>query len=513
MRRGASTLLLVGAVLVAIPTCRATSGVNASDQTMPCGNGVLDEGEECDDGAGNSDESPDACRLDCSNSRCGDGVVDAGETCDSGGEVGKGCNLDCTASRCGDGIVNAATGETCDTGGESIWCNANCTPVACGDGISNRTAGECDDGVVFTHGRCDRCRVVCDPGFGDCNGDLGDGCEQSLLDDPANCGTCRHDCLGSPCHEDLCDQTEVASFGSIVGEVAWDSLAIAAEYLYWTRSVDGRILRAKKDGAKQTPELVLAGQENSISFVLGDGTLFWASPSPQVPGLNSIFAFTPGVDSARRSVGDNLGRPYGLAYGHGKLVWADYGTVGGGFVDGRVLQVSSASGERAELAVGLDRPFGVSTDGTTTYVLGRGSLGRLYSDGYIALAAKDGLLIIAKNQPNLAQLTQDDRAVYWTVQGPNPNGPLNEGAVMRFAPGYDRSPRALADRLPGAGALATDGSNVYWAMSGGVYYTRRDGSDTPHRLQTAVGGAVSIAIDGSYLYYLSGGGYVFRIPK
>jgi hypothetical protein len=45
-------------------------------------------GEACDDGDGqNSNTEPDACRLDCQVAACGDGVVDAGEECDDGNSV------------------------------------------------------------------------------------------------------------------------------------------------------------------------------------------------------------------------------------------------------------------------------------------------------------------------------------------------------------------------------------------------------------------------------------------
>jgi hypothetical protein len=47
-----------------------------------CGDGVVDDGEECDDGDGNADEVADACRLDCVAPTCGDGVLDADEMCD-----------------------------------------------------------------------------------------------------------------------------------------------------------------------------------------------------------------------------------------------------------------------------------------------------------------------------------------------------------------------------------------------------------------------------------------------
>ena len=52
-----------------------------------CGNGITDEGEECDHGEDNSDESGvvnSTCRKDCTFARCGDGIKDADEGCDDG---------------------------------------------------------------------------------------------------------------------------------------------------------------------------------------------------------------------------------------------------------------------------------------------------------------------------------------------------------------------------------------------------------------------------------------------
>ena len=60
-----------------------------------CGNGQLDDGEECDDGSANSDTLPDHCRTDCSDPWCGDGVVDPGngEECEPPGTLL--CDADC----------------------------------------------------------------------------------------------------------------------------------------------------------------------------------------------------------------------------------------------------------------------------------------------------------------------------------------------------------------------------------------------------------------------------------
>lgn len=61
-----------------------------------CGDGVLDPGELCDDGAGNSDVAADACRTTCVPAACGDGVVDSDEACDDGNLVSAdGCDATC----------------------------------------------------------------------------------------------------------------------------------------------------------------------------------------------------------------------------------------------------------------------------------------------------------------------------------------------------------------------------------------------------------------------------------
>jgi len=130
-----------------------------------CGDGVVQAGEECDDG---NDSESDECLASCVAASCGDGVVQEGvEACDDAGES-ETCNADCTASACGDGIVNMLAGEVCDDGGESDACNDNCTPAECGDQVVNASAGEdCDDGNDVNTDACiDTCLAAsCGDGF------------------------------------------------------------------------------------------------------------------------------------------------------------------------------------------------------------------------------------------------------------------------------------------------------------------------------------------------------------
>ena len=75
--------------------CNSTCQIVA---TTFCGNGSLDPGEQCDDGVGNSDTTPDACRTNCGFARCGDGIIDMAEQCDDGNiQSGDGCSTLCVS--------------------------------------------------------------------------------------------------------------------------------------------------------------------------------------------------------------------------------------------------------------------------------------------------------------------------------------------------------------------------------------------------------------------------------
>ncbi len=97
---------------------------------LTCGNGVVDAGEECDDG---NKSNNDACTNECRTNICGDNYVYAGvEVCDNGAQNGNACN--------------ASYGSTCN------YCSSSCKTITasgsfCGDGIIN--GGEfCDAGSV-----------------------------------------------------------------------------------------------------------------------------------------------------------------------------------------------------------------------------------------------------------------------------------------------------------------------------------------------------------------------------
>jgi hypothetical protein len=73
-------LLAVGALLI---SCKVEEPSGPPVKHDPCGNGIIESGEECDEGVNNG---YDRCDPDCQLWRpeCGDGVVEDDETCDTG---------------------------------------------------------------------------------------------------------------------------------------------------------------------------------------------------------------------------------------------------------------------------------------------------------------------------------------------------------------------------------------------------------------------------------------------
>jgi cysteine-rich repeat protein len=131
-----------------------TTGDTVADSTGPgelCGNGEVDEGEECDLAAGNADSA--------------------------------GCTSDCRLAYCGDALVYVGR-EQCDDGNtdDTDTCLGTCVEASCGDGHVQVGREQCDGDVE--NGTCKGCALACAADFEDCNGD-GLSCEIELCG-----GTC-----------------------------------------------------------------------------------------------------------------------------------------------------------------------------------------------------------------------------------------------------------------------------------------------------------------------------------
>jgi cysteine-rich repeat protein len=134
----------------------ATYGFSPSQQGDLCGNGKVDPGESCDDGAANSPTG--ACTDKCQKAACGDGEVEAGmEECDPGKDshgnvikVDPNCSATCKLTRCGDGVVQKGGNrpdEQCDDGNNVA--GDGCSPTCQLETVSCPTGGTIDATITF----------------------------------------------------------------------------------------------------------------------------------------------------------------------------------------------------------------------------------------------------------------------------------------------------------------------------------------------------------------------------
>lgn len=169
-----------------------------------CGNGSIEFGEECD--------SPDASKCQsCKKVKtptCGNGRVEFGEQCDSDAEACVQCRL--VTPLCGDGVVNSD--EQCDDANtfDNDGCDRLCRVRKCGDGIVQE--GEhCDPPGTVCRADCTLLPPHCGDGTtqvaeretcDDGNDERGDGCY--------NCDTECGNGIVEPILGELCEPEMVA---------------------------------------------------------------------------------------------------------------------------------------------------------------------------------------------------------------------------------------------------------------------------------------------------------------
>jgi hypothetical protein len=145
-----------------------------------------------------------------------------GDFLDPGGD---GCEIngDEDTANCGGCGLACGVGEVCDYGRCKCACGTGCSfPLeadvdncgACGfrcPGARSPLPQMSEPFVDISHGGpiCDRglCDYRCSEGWADCDGDIQNGCETRLLDDPRHCGTCGVRCdgvEGQACVEGVC---------------------------------------------------------------------------------------------------------------------------------------------------------------------------------------------------------------------------------------------------------------------------------------------------------------------
>ena len=210
--------------------------VGCEDEERVCGNSIIEEGEQCDDG-NNVDD--DQCSNMCTiNTYCGDGSINQEwEQCDDGNiHSGDGCDAECFVEEeivcynhmdCGvdydsgnfcseNSVVKNRTSYTCNYPGTAqSYCSSSTIEVGveecshmCMEGECHMPEHMCGDGIIQTSlgEECDE-RLgngqVCDPAYGD------------------SCSYCSNECLvveltGNYCGDNVTNEPETCDDGNLV---------------------------------------------------------------------------------------------------------------------------------------------------------------------------------------------------------------------------------------------------------------------------------------------------------
>ncbi len=189
-----------------------------------CGNGKIEDKEQCDDG---NNESGDGCSAFCALEFCGDKTVNNNgtEQCDDGNNItGDGCNSSCKLEFCGDSILQLGLEEQCDDGNNlnGDGCNFICLLEFCGDSfVNNNNTEQCDDGNNING---DGCNSFCQAEF--CGDNILQVNSGEQCDDGNNVtgDGCTPECRIEFCGDDIIQPPEECDDGNNVSEDGCSSI-------------------------------------------------------------------------------------------------------------------------------------------------------------------------------------------------------------------------------------------------------------------------------------------------
>ncbi len=244
-----------------------------------CGDDVVNGGESCDDGAQNGvTYGPASCGYDCKQGPyCGDDVRNGPEECDGSAN----CNANCTLDPyCGDGVTSV--GEMCDYGQFSSNDYGSCTDAClwgpnCGDGTPNPPYEECDLGSLLNDNSYDGCSPTCTNGpycgDGTLQAGAGEACDNGFNDDlyAHAADSCGPDCTAVPyCGDGLLDEAyELCDEGADNSDTAYDGCASDCDWGPYCG-----------DGVVDPEEDCDQGLDNSAYSNSGQGCGYDCSPAP-----------------------------------------------------------------------------------------------------------------------------------------------------------------------------------------------------------------------------------------
>ena len=205
--------------------CRDAVCVPGCTDAKPCGVGSTCCAERCVD-VSTAAAHCGACGNACSDgsSCCFGRCVTPGGDALNCGRCGLACSAAngtpaCAAGVCGVAACNAGFGDCDGDAGNGCEAELSANPMNCGACGRGCTAG------VNASTRCaaGACVAECNAGYGDCDGDAANGCETELGRSAAHCGACGQACPAGPnavatCTMAMCGVTCESGFSDCDGD-------------------------------------------------------------------------------------------------------------------------------------------------------------------------------------------------------------------------------------------------------------------------------------------------------
>lgn len=224
------------------------------------------------------------------------------------------CGIQCLNSHGATSCVAGSCVPTCAEGYAD--CDGNAANGCEADLRSAEHCGQCAIACTNAHGSaaCSRgaCAPSCLPGFSDCDGNAANGCETDVLTSGDHCGSCGRSCTsiaanGATCREGACKIACEAGHHDCNGNPA-DGC-----------EVDEKATPESVEGGRCGPILLASGDPGAFSIAVDDavdGVVLWT-----VPTRGKLYR--AGKSGGQASLVSSGGIPHRVVFDEGHWYWTD----------------------------------------------------------------------------------------------------------------------------------------------------------------------------------------------